>query len=571
MQGSEAARPLGALAVLLVFLAALLLFAFGASQREIWRNDEHRYVEVGRVMTLPGSSVLVPHLNGVPYTHKPPLFFWGVATFSQLGLEPGDAGMAVSALAGALTVALCFALGRRLWGPREGLAAAVVLASAEMFLSLELRANLDALLTACITASLYGYWRSEQTRNDDPSRRTGWLLAAGFVAGLGVLVKGPVAVAIPLSVIVGHDLLQRRGLSAWDRGRALALVACLAPVLAWLAAATAEGGIDYARDLVIGHGVAHPLGGVNKLRPFWYYLSAFPAGLLPWTIALPAALVSLGRPRRSEDAFALAWLVAPLLLLSLFPAKRHLYALPVHPGAALIVGCWLARSATPAAGPRADRVLRGLRRFARATLGLAGLVLGLAALGGTLLLLAGRADLLEPLRLPLALTTSLGPSARLSALAAGGLLVWAGRRLAFGNEERSLLPAALALGAGTSLFFVSVLHPMESTAQNVTRFYAGVAQRVGDEPLAVYGRKDLSPNWTLRRAEVPRLVSPEEADAFRRGASPRTAWLVAQERAFRKYAWPVGFQPVPDAEQRPGRALVLLRSDQAGSPPPRDR
>ena len=88
MQESQVSRSGGSLAVLLVFLAAWLLFVFGASQREIWRNDEHRYVEVGRVMTLPGESVLVPHLNGEVYAHKPPLFFWGVAGFSQLGLTP---------------------------------------------------------------------------------------------------------------------------------------------------------------------------------------------------------------------------------------------------------------------------------------------------------------------------------------------------------------------------------------------------------------------------------------------------------------------------------------------------
>jgi 4-amino-4-deoxy-L-arabinose transferase-like glycosyltransferase len=155
MQVSEATRSRDAVAVLLVFVGALLLCAFGASQREIWRDDEHRYVEVGRQMTLPGASLLVPHLNGEPYTHKPPLFSWGVAAFMQLGLEPGSAGMAVSALAGAITIALCFALGRRLFGLRAGLSAAVVLASSEMFLSLSLRANLESLLTACITASLY--------------------------------------------------------------------------------------------------------------------------------------------------------------------------------------------------------------------------------------------------------------------------------------------------------------------------------------------------------------------------------------------------------------------------------
>jgi hypothetical protein len=376
-----------------------------------------------------------------------------------------------------------------------------------------------------------------------------------------VLVKGPVALAIPLSVIAGHDLLLRRGLSGWDRGRALALAACLAPVLLWLAAASAEGGVDYARDLVIGHGVAHPLGRVNKLRPFWYYLSAFPVAFLPWTVVLPAALVSLGRPRRSEDAFALAWLVAPLLLLSLFPAKRHLYALPVLPGAALVVARWLPHSAAAAAGLRSERVLRALRRFAQLTLGLTGLVLGLALIGGTGLLLAGRVDLLEALWPRLALVASLRPSAWLAALAAGGLLAAAGPGLAFGKSERSLLRAALALGVGASVFFASVFHPMESTAENVTRFYARAAQLVGDEPLAVYGGKDLAPNWILRRTRVPRLVSLEQAEAYGRTAGGQRVWLVARPKTFQKYGRPAGFHEVLGEEQRPGRPLVLLRSD----------
>ena len=105
-----------------------------------------------------------------------------------------------------------------------------------------------------------------------------------------------------------------------------------------------------------------------------------------------------------------------------------------------------------------------------------------------------------------------------------------------------------------------MLHPLESTAENVTHFYARVAQLVGDEPLAVYGRKDLAPNWILRRSRVPRLVSPEEADAFRRAAGGQTVWLVAQPRSFRKHGRPAGFEPVLGEEQRPGRALVLLRS-----------
>jgi hypothetical protein len=241
MQKGEASRSSGALAVGLVFLAALLLFAFGASQREIWRNDEHRYVEVGRVMTLPGASVLVPHLDGAPYTHKPPLFFWGVAAFSQLGLEPGGAGMAVSALASAVTIALCFALGRRLWGPREGLAAAVVLASAGLFSSLAFRANLDAALPASPRRCTRTGARAGAA-TAPPAGRTGCSRRPRGPRGAG---EGPSR--------SGSRVCRTRPSAAgplgMDRGRAL-VYARLAPGLACLAAARRAA--STMRDLVIG-------------------------------------------------------------------------------------------------------------------------------------------------------------------------------------------------------------------------------------------------------------------------------------------------------------------------------
>jgi hypothetical protein len=214
-----------------------------------------------------------------------------------------------------------------------------------------------------------------------------------------------------------------------------------------------------------------------------------------------------------------------------------------------------------AAGLRSERVLRALSRFARLTLGLAGLALGLALIGGTGLLLAGRVDLLEALWPRLALAASLGGGARLAALVAGGLLAAAGPGLAFWKSERSLLRAALALGVGASVFFASVFHPMESTAENVTRFYARTAQLVGDEPLAVYGGKDLAPNWILRRTRVPRLVSLEQAEAYGRTAGGRSVWIVARPKTFEKHGRPAGFREVLGEEQRPGRPLVLLRSD----------
>ena len=59
----------GWLAVWLVLVWATLLW------RQLIPIDETRYLTVAWEMWLRG-DFLVPHLNGQPYSHKPPLIFW---------------------------------------------------------------------------------------------------------------------------------------------------------------------------------------------------------------------------------------------------------------------------------------------------------------------------------------------------------------------------------------------------------------------------------------------------------------------------------------------------------------
>ena len=547
---------------LAVFVVALALFGAGAGRRELWRTDEQRYAEVARELGAESGSWLVPHLNGVVYDDKPPGFFWLVALLHDgLGLELEAAAQAISVAAASLSVALVFALGRRFYGVRGGLAAALVLGSSEMFLSLALRGNLDALLTACITASLHACWRAEEAGSAASAGR--WRLAAGAYAGLGILVKGPVALAVPAVVVLCHAVLTRgwRGIrpGVWLPALALALV----PLLAWLAAAAAETGPDYVRDLVLGHGVAHPLGGVGKQRPFWYYAKSLPASFLPWSIALPACVALVATLRnRSEDAFVLAWFLAPLVLLSVFPAKRHLYLLPVLPGAALLVSRWLRWLRS---GPLDEdgRALLLLSRFAQGVLGLASIGLGLSLATGAALIVAGRADLLAAVSDRLAMTEALGGGALATGLLVACVSLPAGVVLLRRWSGPAAWRADLALAAATAAFLLAGFHPFENAARKVSPFYREVQDVVGSDELASYGVRDWAPNLLLRRTRVPRLVTLAQAEAHRRDRleDGRPAWLVAEGKFLERHARPFGFEEVLRHEPRLGRTLILLRSE----------
>jgi 4-amino-4-deoxy-L-arabinose transferase-like glycosyltransferase len=509
-------------------------------------------------------SWLVPHLNGEVYDDKPPGFFWLVALLHDgLGFELDAAAKAVSVVAASLSVALVFALGRRLYGVQEGLAAALVLGSSEMFLSLALRGNLDALLSACITASLYACWRGEQAGNDASAGR--WRLAAGGFAGLGMLVKGPVAIAIPAAAVLFHGGLAR----GWRRIRPSlwlpALAISLVPVLAWLAAAAAEAGPDYVRDLVVGHGIAHPLGGVSKLRPLWYYARSLPASFVPWSIALPAcvALFASRRRRSSEDAFAIAWLCAPLVLLSLFPAKRHLYLLPLLPGAALLVSRWLGWLRSDPRAGEDGRTLLLLSRLAQGVIGLASIGLGLTLGIGATLLLAGRTDLLAAVSDPLRVTETLGAAAAVASLGVACVLVPAGAMLLQRWSGPRAWRADLAVGVATATFLLAGFHPFDNAARKVSPFYREVQDLVGSDELATYGARDWATNLLLRRTRVPRLVTLEQAEAHRRNGleSARPAWLVAEGSFLERHGRPVGFEEVLRYQPPLGHTLLLLRSE----------
>lgn len=547
-----------------VFLAALALFALGASQRDLWRTDEHRYVEVAREMAAEGGSWLVPHLNGAVYAHKPPGFFWVAAALHELGMDLAAAGMAPSVLGGALAVALAFALGRRLYGTRAGLAAAVVLASSEMFLGLALRANLDALLTACTTASLYAYWRAEETRPMGLGADARWVAAAGLFAGLGVLVKGPVAVAVPGVVIASHLALTRgpRAVAQAAWLPALAIAALLA--LAWLAAASAEAGLGYARELVVGHGLAHPLGGVDKQRPVWFYLKDFPSGFLPWVALLPAAFLALGRPPWSRaDALVLAWCVAPFLLFSALPAKRHLYLLPLYPGLALLVGRLLASwSRSARSGTRA---LRHAEAIGRELLAATSVALGVVLAAAAALSLAGFDALLARLWTPWASLEAIDHVPRVVALLAAPLLAVAGARLVRSHHLERTWRAALALGVATALLLAGVFHPLESVGHDVRPFYRDVATLVGDDLLVVQAGLDFAPNWLLGREVVPSVPTQSFAYWASRPTAREGAWLIAEDDDEQPLRLPDSLHEVLRRSAPLGPALVLVRARDPGA------
>lgn len=540
-----------------VFVAAVVFFSIGAASRGLWHPDEHRIAEVSRVMTLPGGDWIVPHLGGEVYAHKPPVVPWIVAlAHGPLGLDLAVAAKIPSILGAALAVLATFLIARRLFGPAAGVAAAAVLATAGEFDWICRRAQYDPLLTGFTTLAMWFFVRSRFPAPDE--RATPWrdAILGAICVGLGGMVKGPAAIAFTVPAIVAFAFAAREARSLLTP-RLAAVLAALVPAAIWLALAASRVGIAYVKDLVLGHGVGHAAGDVDKLEPFWFYLVAFPKGFLPWTFFLPAAVLAATSRRRDDerraDLFVLSWLVVPFLVMSLFPAKRDLYLLPMYPAAAICVGKLAAVG---------DERLRGaafaVPRWIVGGIAFAG---GVAAIVVAALVMTGNDGAIES-RVAAWTTVrgAIGWSGPILAVLSGAVLTLVGwKTLRDASPARAFEHAQGAAVVG-AMAFAAVALPCADPAESPRRFYEKAAAVVGDAPVVRYGVDDFAGHWAMRRTAIPYVREADAAARFLRD-TPGPAFVVVERETLDRKGTPAGTKVVLEERLPLDKDLLLLARD----------
>lgn len=193
--------------------------------------DEPRFALIARDMAL-GGDWLFPHVGGVLYPDKPPLFFWLVATAYSVIPSIEVALFLPALVSGVLVTALVADLGRRLWDANTGLwCGAVLLALVQFPLQMK-SGQIDALLCLWTTLGLYGFCRHLLL---GPDWR--WYGVGGLAAGLGIITKGvgflPYLIFLPWALAAWRGW-PRKPLPARNGRWLLAPALTLVPICAWL-------------------------------------------------------------------------------------------------------------------------------------------------------------------------------------------------------------------------------------------------------------------------------------------------------------------------------------------------
>ena len=317
-------------------LAWLLLTAAALWARPLLPVDETRYLSVAWEMFSRGDA-LVPHLNGAPYSHKPPLLFWLIElAWTVLGVSELAARL-IAPLFALANLYLAAALARRLWPERPAIAGAApwLLLGSLWWAAYGTLTMFDMLVVAFALVGLLGLLAAQESWR-------GWLMFAVGVAG-GALAKGPVILVFLLPPALLAPLWAQAQWRRWYGALAASLLAGAAAALAWALPAAAAGGSAYGDAILWGQTSGRVVRSFAHRREVWFYLVALPAMLLPWPLWPPlwrGAARALGRPSPATRFLAIAILPA-FLSLSLVSGKQPQYLMPLMPLMALaLAAAW---------------------------------------------------------------------------------------------------------------------------------------------------------------------------------------------------------------------------------------
>ena len=319
-------------------LLSLLTFVLGLGLPAITDSDEAYYAEAAREMVETGDW-LTPHFNYEDRWQKPVLYYWLTAATYLVTGPTEFAARLWSALSGVGLVLLTWG-GARNITRREDAAwiAGAIVATCYGYFAMARASLPDLPLAFCITL---GIWAAVERR---------WALA-GLGAGLGFLMKGPVALVIPAIVLL--PIWWREGTFRTLRLRDIAVAALVFALvgLPWYAAMWLEHGTAYLDSFFVGDNLERfATDRFNEPRWFWFYAPIVLGGMMPWAaylVVLPLRSIRhvVGRRRRlSDDEWRLLiWAFLPLLFYTVSVGKQPRYILPVLPPLAILLARSIAR------------------------------------------------------------------------------------------------------------------------------------------------------------------------------------------------------------------------------------
>ncbi len=281
-----------------LFLVISLIFQL---YRQSVHVDEGRYLTSAFEMYTSG-NYLIPHLNGQPYSHKPPLLFWITCLFWKIFGVSEFVARQIPILSTVLTSYLVRTMATR-QAQQIFLSFGFVFIWSEFYM-------FDSLMMLWVTLGFYALHQKKTA-----------LLSLSVTCGF--LTKGPVIFVylIPAAYFLKTPLF-------------FGFLGGLFFPLVWLGLALNYGDDSYRDALLWKQTTGRLVNSFNHQRGWWFYLVMLPVILLPW-IATPNFWKK--NPLTDSQKIILKSILVSLFIFQLISCKQIQYLLPLMPLAALFI------------------------------------------------------------------------------------------------------------------------------------------------------------------------------------------------------------------------------------------
>jgi 4-amino-4-deoxy-L-arabinose transferase-like glycosyltransferase len=325
----------------LLFLATIIIFS-GIGLRDPWPADEPRFVEVAREMVQSGNWFF-PTRGGELYPDKPPVFMWSMAAFYWLTGSIKATFMLPNAIVSLIALVCCYDIAAKLWNVKTARNVGFLLLLAPQFIIQSKAAQIDAMVTAWITISMYGLLRHFFIKTNWV-----WYSVAWVFMGLGIITKGvgflPALFLLPILALHLTGKHRFNDSVSWKLLLGpvfmLATIACwFLPMMSLVETSNNPDFVAYKDNILFKQTGERYANSWGHIQPWHYFVvSVIPVMWFPLYFAffnknfwkqlrLSPVLISL-----------LSWIVLVVIFFSFSPGKRGVYILPALPMMAIVAG-----------------------------------------------------------------------------------------------------------------------------------------------------------------------------------------------------------------------------------------
>lgn len=342
---------------LIIAILCAILFGFFLGNFPLQSPDAARYAEIPREM-LVTHDFITPHLNGIKYFEKPPLFYWAQAiSLKVFGINEFAANLP-NALFAFGTCLLVYFVGRKLFVGRSGLLSSVVLATSILFFAMARVVTLDMALTFFMSGALFSFLLG--TRAPPDKSRDYYFWSFYVFAALAVLTKGLIGLFLPGLIILIYIIIYHEWQNLKNYKILSGSIIFLAIAAPWHILVQMANPEFFHFYFFEQHLLRYLTPYAHRTHVWWFLPAVLLLGIYPWTAFLLQALkcnlpgvnfsrILFWKKTQSNNSqnfsnrsaiFLIIWAATIYVFYSFSSSQLAPYLLPLCPPLAIILGIY---------------------------------------------------------------------------------------------------------------------------------------------------------------------------------------------------------------------------------------